>query len=210
MNEKELTPLEALKQLKNYKELTYVANITGYEKVNRKLAYNDELKRLFCIIEQAIKQAQKDKEMLGIFKSALTIEHDLSTPSFTPLEKDKPFNASAIITETIKIKQNELDEKLRKSLREWVLKNAFPKELKRLKELERTFDALSKDDEKAKKELSKEIEKNRALEIIKEKGIILQFIKETYTVEQYNAGVFGTLVKPLTQEEYNLLKEELL
>ena len=53
-----------------------------------------------------------------------------------------------------------------------------------------------------------EIEKAlKALEIIKEKGIILQFIKETYTVEQYNAGVFGTLVKPLTQEEYDLLKE---
>ena len=48
-----------------------------------------------------------------------------------------------------------------------------------------------------------------ALEIIKEKGIILQFIKETYTVEQYNAGVYGTLVKPLTQDEYNLLKEVL-
>ena len=52
--------------------------------------------------------------------------------------------------------------------------------------------------------------KIKALEIIKEKGIILQFIKETYTVEQYNAGVFGTLVKPLTQEEYELLKEVLL
>lgn len=50
----------------------------------------------------------------------------------------------------------------------------------------------------------------KALEIIKEKGIILQFIKEAYTVEQYNAGVFGTLVKPLTQEEYDLLKEVLL
>ena len=50
----------------------------------------------------------------------------------------------------------------------------------------------------------------KALEIIKEKGIILQFIKETYTVEQYNAGVFGTLVKPLTQEEFDLLKEVLL
>ena len=56
----------------------------------------------------------------------------------------------------------------------------------------------------------KTIEKElKALEIIREKGIILQFIKETYTVEQYNAGVFGTLVKPLTQEEYDLLKEVL-
>lgn len=49
----------------------------------------------------------------------------------------------------------------------------------------------------------------KALEIIKEKGIILQFIKETYSVEQYNAGVEGTLVKKLTQEEYDLLKEVL-
>ncbi len=56
-------------------------------------------------------------------------------------------------------------------------------------------------------ELEKEL---KALTIIKEKGIILQFIKETYTVEQYNAGVFGTLVKPLTQEEYEILKEVLL
>ena len=51
--------------------------------------------------------------------------------------------------------------------------------------------------------------KLKALEIIKKKGIILQFIIETYTVEQYNAGVFGTLVKPLTKEEYELLKETL-
>lgn len=61
---------------------------------------------------------------------------------------------------------------------------------------------LKEDDETTKK--------LKALEIIKEKGIILQFIKETYTVEQYNAGVFGTLVKPLTKEDYDLLKEMLL
>ena len=41
------------------------------------------------------------------------------------------------------------------------------KKLKRLEELERAFVSLSKDDEKAKKLLSLEIEKNRALEIIK-------------------------------------------
>ena len=59
-------------------------------------------------------------------------------------------------------------------------------------------------------EIERDSKKLKALEIIKEKGIILQFIKETYTVEQYNAGVFGTLVKPLIQEEYELLKDELL
>ena len=67
-------------------------------------------------------------------------------------------------------------------------------------ELDGFFGMFSEEYNIIKKEL-------KALEIIKEKGIILQFIKETYTVEQYNAGVFGTLVKPLTQEEYDLLKE---
>lgn len=51
-------------------------------------------------------------------------------------------------------------EKLKDSL------DTIEKELKRLEELEKAFVALSKDDEKAKKELSKEIEKNRALEVL--------------------------------------------
>ena len=43
------------------------------------------------------------------------------------------------------------------------------KDLDRLEKLEKAFDTLSKDDEKAKKLLSLEIEKNRKLQIIKEK-----------------------------------------
>lgn len=43
------------------------------------------------------------------------------------------------------------------------------KDLDRLEKLEKAFDALSKDDEKAKKLLSLEIEKNRKLQIIEEK-----------------------------------------
>ena len=50
----------------------------------------------------------------------------------------------------------------------------------------------------------------KALKIIKEKGIVVQFIKETNSVEQYNAVISGLLLKPLTQEEYKLLKEVLL
>ena len=42
----------------------------------------------------------------------------------------------------------------------------------------KAFDALSKDDEKAKKELSKEIEKNRVLEIIYDAPSILQQLFE--------------------------------
>ena len=49
--------------------------------------------------------------------------------------------------------------------------------------------------------------KVKAFEIIKEKGIVVQFIKETNSVEQYNAVISGLLLKPLTQEEYDLLKK---
>ena len=48
------------------------------------------------------------------------------------------------------------------------------KALERLEELEKAFDALSKDDEKAKKLLSKEIEKNQVLEIIFEAPSIIE------------------------------------
>lgn len=150
------------------------------------------------IIEKELKQAEKDKEILDIFKNALNIEHDLSTPSFTPLEKDKPFDVNAIITETIKIKQNELDEKLRKSLREWVLKNAFPEELKRLEELEKAFVTLSKDYEKTMKLLSKEIEKNRVLKIIK-KYFDIEYFQDFITI--------NGRIPNFKEEEYNLIKE---
>ena len=48
-----------------------------------------------------------------------------------------------------------------------VLKRIVEKGLKRFEELEKAFDSLSKEEEKVMKELSKEIEKNRVLEIIK-------------------------------------------
>ena len=48
------------------------------------------------------------------------------------------------------------------------------KDLKRLEELEKAFDALSKEDEKTKKLLSKEIEKNWVLQIIFEAPSIIE------------------------------------
>ena len=50
---------------------------------------------------------------------------------------------------------------------------------------------------------------HKALEIIKDTGIVVQFIKETNSVEQYNAVISGLLLKPLTKQEYDLLKEVL-
>ena len=77
------------------------------------------------------------------------------------------------------------------------------KELKRLEELEKAFDSLSKEDEKTKKLLSKEIEKNRALEIIKS---LVDLTKENNHCWLW-LGLNG---KQITQEQYDLLKEVLL
>lgn len=95
------------------------------------------------------------------------------------------------------------------------------KKLKRLEELEKAFHALSKDDEKAKKELSKEIEKNRALEIIKKKNVFvwgfihrkeeIKDFEQTYDYYKTHYGYFhsGYTFELLTEEEFNLLEKEL-
>ena len=88
------------------------------------------------------------------------------------------------------------------------------KKLTRLEELEKTFVALSKEDEKTKKLLSLEIEKNRALEILKNKPHISFDLFDTLnTLEEINKyiefmyGYKDTSI--LTKEEYDLLKEVL-
>ena len=94
--------------------------------------------------------------------------------------------------------------------------NIIGKKLKRLEELEKAFDALSKDDEKAKKLLSLEIEKNRAFEIIKEKKVDVPYIienPEEKNVIWYNARFMGVLCegwRMLKQEEWDLLRKVLL
>lgn len=84
------------------------------------------------------------------------------------------------------------------------------KELKRLEELEKAFVVLSKDDEKAKKLLSKEIEKNRAFEIIKNRIIDMHdfLIYDTYSSFNQIRTLRG--LTPISKEEYKLLKEVLL
>lgn len=85
------------------------------------------------------------------------------------------------------------------------------KKNKRLEELEKAFDALSKDDEKAKKLLSLEIEKNRAFEIIKDKQVNCYDIINSVDYKHYLV-LMKNYDKSwlLTQEEYDFLKEELL
>lgn len=89
-------------------------------------------------------------------------------------------------------------------------------DLKRLEELEKAFVSLSKDDEKAKKLLSLEIEKNRAFEIIKEKKVDVPYIienPEEKDVIWYNARFMGVLCegwRMLSQKEWDLLRKVLL
>ena len=90
-------------------------------------------------------------------------------------------------------------------------------DLDRLEKLEKAFDTLSKDDEKAKKLLSLEIEKNRKLQIIEEKFDIEVF--ETKSLDGKVKYIIDIISKPnkysnisensLTKEEYDLFKEKL-
>ena len=79
--------------------------------------------------------------------------------------------------------------------------STIEKELKRLEELEKAFDSLVKENETLGKMLSKEIEKNRALEIIKELFV--------FQPNKFNPFRWKELsVAP--QEKIDLLKEVLL
>lgn len=84
----------------------------------------------YNIIEKELKKAEKNEIVLNIFKNALTIEHH-DLPMVDPHDDNEDFVTYAFKTLTT-IRQNELDKSLRQALREWVLKNAFPKEFKAL------------------------------------------------------------------------------
>ena len=89
----------------------------------------------------------------------------------------------------------------------------FEKRLKRLEDLEKAFVALSKEDEKTKKLLSLEIEKNRVVDIIKAKLVDFNKLNRaehnwkddgcSSPVAYYNAGIVDYC--QLTEEEYNFL-----
>ena len=94
-------------------------------------------------------------------------------------------------------------------------KEKIEKDLDRLEELEKAFDTLSKDDEKAKKLLSLEIEKNRKLQIIEEKFDIEVFetksldgkVKYIIDIRPKTNKYSNISENSLTKEEYDLLKE---
>ena len=88
------------------------------------------------IIEKELKQAEENEKLLKVFKSALTIEHH----EYPTIEQhnDSEDVMSYLVKELYTIRQSELEKDMRKALREWVLKNAFPKELKALEIIKNT------------------------------------------------------------------------
>lgn len=88
-------------------------------------------------VEKELEQAQEDKKVLDIFKNSLTIEH--CPISIEPLKDGEDFVGSLFRNITT-IRTNELDKNLRETLRDWVLKNAFPKEIKALNEILSLYD----------------------------------------------------------------------
>lgn len=137
-------------------------------------------------IEKELKQAEKNEIVLNIFKNALTIEHhDISMVD--PHDDSEDIAAYAFKTLTT-IRQNELDKGLRQALRELVLKNAFPKELK-------AFDIIKE----------KRVNVDNFLRHIEKDTDYKEYIR---LCGLYKIMVFSDI--KLTQEEYNLLKEVLV
>ena len=105
------------KGLKAFKELKNNAYVDGY--------FEEEL----SIIEKELKEGEKNKQMLNIFKNALTLEKKQDV--ILPQDASEDIFEYSVRT-LIEIKHSELNKELKKELREWVLKNAFLKELKAL------------------------------------------------------------------------------
>ena len=143
------------------------------------LSIDHQVAEDFLTIEKELKQAEENKEMLNVFKNALTIERK-------PINNIHAFKkdfVGGLASEIIEIKQNELDIKLRSNLREWVLKNAFPKELKALEIIK-----------------NKGVNARYLIYIISYQGLDYEEYKESF--EEYSDLL-------LTKEEYDLLKEVL-
>ena len=77
-----------------------------------------------------------------------------------------------------------------------------------MEELQKAFYSLVKESETIGKMLSKEIEKNRALEIIKAKAVNVSLLLNCDSKDEYNKTM--SIGRLLTQKEYDLLKEVLL
>ena len=93
--------------------------------VKKYLEEREELEEKASFYEAENKQLTK---LVNIFKGALTLVHK-------PITFEETNDMSSLVRQCVEIKQNQLEETLRETLRDWVLKNACPKEYKALKEI---------------------------------------------------------------------------
>ena len=161
--------------------------LEALEKIDLTIQYKSFSKKelatyLECceIIKKELKQAEENEKLLKVFKNALTIEHH----EYPTIEHDDNEDImSCFVKELYTIRQNELEKDMHKALRKWVLKNAFPKELKALEIIKRTaMKLVSLEDDTT----------------ICKKGRYAFYDSELYQSVD------------LTKEEYDLLKEVLL
>ena len=80
-------------------------------------------------LEQELNKAEENEKLLNVFKNALTIEHHECPMIKVEEHDDTKDTIDCIVQQLYTIKQNQMDKSMRKSLRDWVLKNAFPKEM---------------------------------------------------------------------------------
>lgn len=140
-----------------------------------------EFAKCYDTIETALKQAEENEKLLNVFRNALTIERDIP-PELEIKESEK--GCSYVFKEAVKIHENRIEEMYKKSLREWVFKNAFPKELAVLEIIKR-----------------KKVDVSILVRLI---AISLEPLKE------YNDTIWGDEKENrLTEEEFEILKEAL-
>lgn len=164
---------------------------------------NDSSLNDIKIIEKELKQAQEDREVLNVFKNALTIKH---TYVFPEEQKSSDDTFSYACRYLLEITQNDIDEKLRKSLREWVLKNAFPEELKDKEKQDHYIKTLEDRLNNAETTYSRY---KRVLQLSISKQVNWKLLAWSKKLEEYNDNVLDISMK-LIKEEYDLLKEVLL
>ena len=122
--ENKITPKEALIRLHNQATRYFKPNDEKDQMVNKRFG------QYKSIIEQALTELEETKQINEIFKNAITIKHT-GIRCETKLDHSKD-DLNYSVKHICEVFQNNIEEELKKQLREWVLKNAFPEELKAL------------------------------------------------------------------------------
>ena len=214
---KKMTPLQALKKVKKAR---YFVDFELDAKVGED--YKEELK----IIESALNEKEQQDNALKVLKEV--IEFATVLPEVKP-NKDDVFSVVSAVSINI---QRAIDNKERELLRQWVLDTCFPKELKEYKAMKQAKIVVADDkvnEEDLKKLINQKMfttnlqpckinllfdeetrKKLKALEIIKEKRTDVGYLMSCDFLCDYNDCDETPYDKPLTQEEYDLLREVLL